>query len=155
MEAKLDDLDVETASLELTASDRKQTNKQQSKYFTGKIKNQTNNNGKERRSTRLAGKEQINYVKLNTGEKSIENTGTSEVAKHIMEHGHNKADMELSILGYENNWTKRGIKEAINIRRYNPSLNADKGRYKLSQIWTDVIARETETLERINRYPHS
>ena len=64
-----------------------------------------------------------------------------EVAKHIMEHGHNKTDMELSILGYESNWMKRGIKEAINIRRYKQSLNEDQGRYKLSQIWTDVIAK--------------
>ena len=48
------------------------------------IKNQTNN-GNERKSTRLARKEQINYKELNEGEKPIESAGTSEVAKHIID----------------------------------------------------------------------
>ena len=52
---------------------------------------------------------------------------------------HTKEDMEINILGYEQNWWKRGIKEAIHIRKHKPTLNKDQGRYNLGQIWTKLI----------------
>ena len=100
-----------------------------------------NNN---RRSTRLARKERINYKKMNEGEKYIENAGTSEVAKHMMDHAHCAEDMELQILGYERNWKKRGIKEAINIRRLAPTLNQDKGRHNIGAIWNHLIGGKAD-----------
>ena len=47
--------------------------------------------------------------------------------------------MDCEILGLEDNWHKRGIKEAIYIRRYQPTLNKDKGRYILGHIWDKAI----------------
>ena len=64
---------------------------------------------------------------------------TSEVAEHMASGPHEKEDMECEILGYEDNWWKRGIREAIDIRRHKPTLNKDKGRYNLGPIWTEII----------------
>ena len=99
------------------------------------------NEEQQRRSTRLAKKEKVDYKELNNGEKFIENAGTSEVAKHMMENAHTKEDMELEILDYENNWYKRGVKEAIQIRRHHPTLNIDQGRYYISPIWNKNICK--------------
>ena len=50
--------------------------------------------------------------------------------------------MEMNILGYEHNWHKRGMKEAIHIiRRIQPTLNEVKGRYHLSPLYNDLIRR--------------
>ena len=100
---------------------------------------QSEEDSNTRKSSRLANKGRKDYKKMNEGEKYIENAGNSEVAKHMMEKVYTKEDTELEITGYERNWRKRGIKEAINIKRLGPSLNLDKGRHHLSAIWNDLI----------------
>ena len=39
----------------------------------------------------------------------------------------------------EEDWYKRGVKEAVAIRKINPTLNKDKGRHKLSPIYDQLI----------------
>ena len=90
-----------------------------------------------RHSSRI--KEPSDYKVLNEGRKLIINTGGSEVAEHMQQQSHGKDDIDYDIIGNEDNWFKRGIKEAIEIRKRNPTLNADEGRYHLSPIWFDAI----------------
>ena len=97
-----------------------------------------------RRSKRIAEKPKVDYAKMNEGEKIITNAGSSEVAKYMMDRGLQKEDMEIRFRGYERNWMKRGIKEAIEIRRRKPTINADQGRYYLPSIW-DVNIRTPNT----------
>ena len=59
----------------------------------------------------------------------------------------------MEILEYEENWFKRGILEAIHIRKEKPTLNKDLGRYNLSKIWDSVIIKDVDnrrhSIERI------
>ena len=55
-------------------------------------------------------------------------------------------DFEYSIIYTEENWFKRGIKEAIAIRKMRPTLNLDEGRYHLSAIYNHLI-RSRLTIE--------
>ena len=49
-------------------------------------------------------------------------------------------DLEhTNVLTVEPRWFERGVKEAIFIRAYSPTLNNDGGRYQLPQIWTNII----------------
>ena len=47
--------------------------------------------------------------------------------------------MELEILMTESRWFARGIKESIYIRALKPSINRDRGRYNLPQVWGNII----------------
>ena len=97
-------------------------------------------NDNNRKSKRLSKKEKVDYKELNQGKKIIINAGSSEVAEHMQKNEHDeRIDIEYKIIGTEANWLKRGIKEAIEIRRKKPTLNSDEGRYYLSQIWTKTI----------------
>ena len=69
----------------------------------------------------------------------IVGTRGSEIPKHMQTSEHSDGDFEYSILQIEDNWLKRGIKEAIEIQRRSPTLNADEGRYRLPKIWTNAI----------------
>jgi len=95
-----------------------------------------------RRSTRIKEKEKVDYKKMNEGEKPPPINETSEVAQHMRSSTHKQEDMEIIILGYEQNWWKRGVKEAIDIRKIKPTLNKDQGRYHLGHIWTKLIEEE-------------
>ena len=55
---------------------------------------------------------------------------------------HGKDDIEYRIIGSEPNWLKRGIKEAIEIKKNRPTLNDDEGRFHLSAIWTKPLRRQ-------------
>ena len=50
-----------------------------------------------------------------------------------------KKDLKFSVLCTEENWFKRGVKEAIAIKKTKPTLNKDQGRYHLSAIYDDFI----------------
>ena len=95
--------------------------------------------GNLRRSGRNV--ERADYKLIGNGRRIIINTGGSEVAKHMQAYEHKNEDIEYSILQTEGNWLKRGIKEAIEIRRKSPTLNADEGRYYLSKIWTKTVRK--------------
>ena len=43
----------------------------------------------------------------------------------------------------ESNWYRRGIKEAIEIAKNNPSMNSDNGRYHLSAVWDRVLKNQS------------
>ena len=106
-------------------------------------------NTRTRKSARLSTKKNTDYKILNEGRKIIINPGTSEVAKHMQQEYHEKEDIEYNIIGNECNWYRRGIREAIEIRKRAPTLNADQGRYYLSQIWTKTLQRQmTKPLKR-------
>ena len=52
------------------------------------------------------------------------------------------------VLTVEPRWFERGVKEAIFIRAYSPSLNKDGGRYQLPPIWDNVIKSNVKRRER-------
>ena len=72
----------------------------------------------------------------------VDKETSSEVMEHMRSSPHEKEDMEIEILDYEDNWWKRGVKEAIHIQQHKPTLNQDKGRYFLAPIWTYNIEEE-------------
>ena len=59
---------------------------------------------------------------------------------------HEKCDLGHSIICTEDNWFKRGVKEAIAIRKIKPSLNLDDGRYHLSSMY-DAFVGDHVTLK--------
>ena len=97
-----------------------------------------------RRSARTKYKNKIDYKTMHEGERLPPINENSEVAVHMRENEHRREDMEIKILGYEQNWWKRGVKEAIHIRKLKPTLNKDQGRYNLSHIWTSLVEEEKE-----------
>ena len=94
------------------------------------------------------GKEKIDYKKMNDGEKTPPLNENSEVAQHMKSGHHRKEDMEITILGYKQNWWRRGVREAIHIRKHRPTLNKDQGRYNLTQIWTELIEAKDKVAEK-------
>ena len=119
--------------------------------------NNSNNDNIQRKSSRLKHKKRMYYEKMNSGEEVVMGN-TSEVSQHMAEFQHKKEDMEIKFMGFEESWWKRGILEAIQIQRINPTLNQDRGRYNLSRIW-EFLAKEDNTkhpmMERSElRFPH-
>ena len=47
----------------------------------------------------------------------------------------------IEVLTTEPRWFERGVKEAICIRAFNPSLNRDGGRYNLPPVWDNIKKR--------------
>ena len=66
----------------------------------------------------------------------------------IMDHqnttGHEVSLDNFTIVGKEDNSIARNIKEAIFIRVNDPSLNRNIGKFQLSHIWDEVLARSPE-----------
>ena len=58
--------------------------------------------------------------------------------------GHEVSLDNFSIVGREDNSIARNIKEAIFIRVNDPSLNRNTGKFQLSHIWDEVLARSPE-----------
>ena len=65
-------------------------------------------------------------------------TNDSPMAHHIHHNKHRLDIKDTNILDQETDWTKRGIKEAIYIRKERPTLNRDEGRHRLSRAW-DIL----------------
>ena len=53
------------------------------------------------------------------------------------------------ILGADQRWFQRGVKESIFIHAIKPSLNRDGGRFNLSPIWHNIVG------ERIGKGAHA
>ena len=68
--------------------------------------------------------------------------GATEVSKHNAEYNHIEGDFEMKAISYDKNFYTRGIREAIEIRKKNPSLNSDNGRYFLPKIYDLVLSRD-------------
>ena len=54
-------------------------------------------------------------------------------------------DIKCKILDYEDNWWRRGIKEAIHIKQHEPTLNDDGGRFHLHPVW-DLVLKDDSTI---------
>ena len=64
--------------------------------------------------TRKSGRniKKINYREMNSGENIITNEGNTEVSKHIASQEHEKGDVIIKAMAYDENWYTRGIREA-------------------------------------------
>ena len=56
--------------------------------------------------------------------------------------GHQFIKEDTRVLDRESNWFKRGVKEAIHIRRRKPDLNLDKGRHHLPPCYNQLLSRD-------------
>ena len=56
--------------------------------------------------------------------------------QHAREHSHHFRKEDVTIVSSENDWVKRGIKEALFIKNLQPSINIDPGRHALSSLLT-------------------
>ena len=93
-----------------------------------------------RRSTRLKGKPRRNYQELDRGSQIWLSEGNSSVSSHLAEDHEHK--VKVSILGREKNRLRRGIKEAIQIKKLKPSLNKnDQDPYYIPHIYDDLIEK--------------
>ena len=90
-----------------------------------------------RRSSRT--KTRKDYKSINEGSQQQLTEGSTEFSAHIASDTHEKTDIEHTILMTDDNWFRRGIKEAIAIRKIKPTLNQDDGRYHLSPMYNRLI----------------
>jgi len=74
--------------------------------------------------------------------------GNTSVSSHLAQD-HIHGEVDVKILGREKNRLRRGIKEAIEIKRNKPTLNKNtQDRYFLSPIYDNLISN---TRSKINR----
>ena len=92
-----------------------------------------------RRSERQKNKKKKDYKIMNEGSDQVLTEGNTEFSAHVASGRHKKEDLRFSILCTEDNWFRRGVKEAIAIRKIRPTLNKDGGRYHLSKIYDSYI----------------
>ena len=105
----------------------------------------------QRRSVRLRDKPRQNYREMDQGPPIWLTEGNSAVSTHLAEdHAHKK--VKVSVLGRERNRLRRGIKEAIEIKKIKPTLNKnDQDRYYLPPIYDKLIEKTTKKNNLKNR----
>ena len=91
-----------------------------------------------RRSKTLMEKARVDYKTMSEGEK-LPNRGTGPVADFMEKNGIPKSDANIQVLRTETNKYKRGVLEAIEIKRQKPDLNQDPGRHWLSPIYDNIL----------------
>ena len=91
-----------------------------------------------RRSTRNT-KKKVNYKSIASGSNQALTTGNTEFSAHVASDVHEKEDLEFRLLCTDDDWYQRGVKEAIAIRKLQPTLNQDDGRHHLSAMYSKVI----------------
>ena len=91
------------------------------------------------RSARIKGKTKRDYKAESEGTKQLLTEGGTEFSRHVASDIHEKSDLEFSVICKDENWFRRGVKEAIAIRKLNPTLNQDEGRYNLSPMYSKFI----------------
>ena len=94
---------------------------------------------KTRKSARINNKPQQNYKDLHTRANLIWSEGNTEVSKHLAEFEHGPEDVSIKALKYDDNWHRRGYKEALEIRRKHPNLNLDQGRTYIPHIYGRIL----------------
>ena len=72
--------------------------------------------------------------------------GSTEFSAYMATDRHEKADIDHTILMTDNNWYRRGVKEAIAIRKIKPTINQDDGQYHLSRKY-DPLIRSSVTMK--------
>ena len=70
--------------------------------------------------------------------------GNTDFSAHVATEVHDKNEIKFSVLCTEQNWFKRGVKEAIAIKKIKPTLNKDQGRYHLSPLYDELIRNSVE-----------
>ena len=91
------------------------------------------------------GEEYIGESGRTFGERYREHMRTpSPIMDHQNTTGHEVSLDNFTIVGREENNIARNIKEAIFIRVNDPSLNRNIGKFQLSHIWDEVLARSPE-----------
>ena len=80
-----------------------------------------------------------NYATMHKGTDQRLTLGSTEFSAHLASEDHQKDDVEAKLLCTEEDWFKRGVKEAIAIRKIHPTLNQDDGRYHLSSMYNQLI----------------
>ena len=90
-----------------------------------------------RRSTR--NKKKIDYKTMQTGSNQRLTEGNTEFSAHVASDIHDRKDLRTTVLCTDDNWYRRGIKEAIAIRKIKSTLNKDDGRHHLSRIYDGLI----------------
>jgi len=68
----------------------------------------------------------------------------SPMAHHLQFNQHTLDNTNIKVLDRDNNWRKRGIREAIQIRTRTTELNRDEGRHRLSHAWDDILQLPAE-----------
>ena len=94
--------------------------------------------------TPVDGTKRINYKEEQNNKETIRSEGNTEVSKHLAHEEHEKEDIKFKILGRDENWYRRGIIEAIHIKREKPELNQDEGRINIPTIYDNVILRRSQ-----------
>ena len=92
-----------------------------------------------RRSERQKQKKKKDYKAMNEDSEQLLTAGNTEFSAHVASGRHGKEDLRFSVLCTDDNWFRRGVKEAIAIRKLKPTLNKDGGRYHLSKIYDSYI----------------
>ena len=90
-----------------------------------------------RRSSRT--KARKDYKAIQEGTNQLLNEGNTDFSAHVASDTHEKTDLKFSVLCTEENWFKRGVKEAVAIKKIKPTLNKDQGRYHLSSLYDNLI----------------
>ena len=90
-----------------------------------------------RRSSRT--KKKVDYKAMSEGSNQLLNEGNTEFSAHVASDTHNKDELKYSILYTDDNWFRRGVKEAIAIKKIKPTLNKDDGRHHLSAMYDNLI----------------
>ena len=65
--------------------------------------------------------------------------------QHARENNHHFRKEDVSVLSYEQDWVKRGIKEALFIKALSPSINIDPGCHALSSHFDALIKNNVRT----------
>ena len=82
----------------------------------------------------------VGETERSLGKRVKEHDGkSSAVAKHMQTEGHQFNKDAVEIVDIEGDWFRRGVKEAIQIRQLNPSLNQDRGRHFLPPVYSSLL----------------
>ena len=65
---------------------------------------------------------------------------SSPVGQHLTERRHSIDDDSIAVIHREEGWFRRGVAEAIHLRREAPTLNLGRERHTLPPIYREVLS---------------